>query len=295
VQGVDLHQLRYFLAVAEELDFGRAAGVYGITQQTLSAELARLESDVGIRLVDVDGGQITLTPAGRTFRDYAGRALALIGEGVDQARRSGRRAATLRVACVLDVQVALERRLNAFMEAYPDIGLTITLGVEPEVVSDLKGERADLALLWNPGPDTRDLPQRALTRERMIAALPGGHPLTGSALVRPEDVANDPLVLFDRWQAPAVYDALVRQVLHSSTAPRVVAAPDSSFRSRTDAVAAGLGVSVVAAVAADRLRRPEVAMRSMEPPIYLQTTAVWRQPPSAPAAALITFLIGPTR
>ena len=291
VAGLDLSSLRCLLALADELNFTRAASRCSISQQSLSATIARAESEIGVRLFDRTTHRVALTPAGRALVAGARSAVDTLDAAIAAARREGGvRPIPLRVSCVIDVQVALAGRIGSFIARRTDLDVTLTFGREPEVLAELGAGRADLALLWNvaSGPG---LPHtRVLGHERLIAVLPAGHPLAARESVRPEELGREPLILFERRYAPAVYDTFVRQLAGTD---RIIPVPviDSSHRARVEATAEGRGVTAVAASAANRLDFPGVVLRPIEPPAHLELTAAWQRGTAA-ATAFVDHLAG---
>lgn len=284
VTGLDVSSLRCLLALAEELNFTRAASRCAISQQSLSATVARVETEIGVRLFDRTTHRVTVTPAGRTLLVGVRSALDTLDTAITAARREASvRPIPLRVSCIIDAQVVLAERISSFLADRADIDVTLTFGRQPDVLAELKSGGADLALLWNLGPEAGLPHSRVLGRERLVAVLPTGHTLAARDSVRPEELGREPLVLFERRFAPAVYDAFVRQLRSTN---QIVTAPviDSSHRARVEAAARGLGVTAVTAGAVDRLDLTGVVVRPIEPPAELELTAAWhRNTPEATA------------
>lgn len=286
---LNVPSLRYLIVLAEELNFTRAANRCAISQQSLSAAVARVEAEVGVQLFDRTTHHVALTPAGRVLLAGLRPALDSLDGAISAARREALMCPTpLRVSCIIDAQVALSDRISSFIAAHQDIDVTITFGREPEVLAELRTGRADLALLWNLGGGEDVRYTRVLGREQLVAVLPSAHPLAASLAVRTEELGRETLILFERRFAPAVYDTFVRQ-LHCTD--RIVTVPviDSSHRARVEATAQGWGVTAVTASAVRRLDIAGVVFCPIEPPAYLELTAVWHRN-TAEALAFVNHL-----
>ena len=287
VTGLDMSSLRCLLALAEELNFTRAASRCSISQQSLSATIARVEAEIGVRLFDRTTHRVALTPAGRALLAGARSAVDTLDAAIAAARAAGGvRPAPFRVSCIIDAQVALAERIGSFIADHQDVDVTLTFGREPEVLAELSTGRADLALLWNIATDVPHT--RTVGTERLVAVLPAGHRLAARESVRPEELGQEPLILFERRYAPAVYDTFVSQLASTN---EIIAAPviDSSHRARVEATGQGRGVTAVAASAADRLDIAGVVLRPIEPAARLELTAAWHRT-SAAATAFVNHL-----
>ena len=247
---MELRQLRYFVAVAEELHFRRAAERLHISQPPLSQQIRGLEDELGFALLVRTRRRVELTPAGEAFlRD----ARALLGE-LDGAVATARRidagqTGRLRInfvgsALFSIVPGAVER----FRSSRPAVEFELR---ERPTVDQLRAVRAGLAdvgLVRPPIEDDGELSVRTVLRERTVAALPAGHQLAGLSRVPLRRLAAEPLVLFPRDQAPGFHDLLIDALAGAGTAraggPRIIQyAPE--MLTIIGLVAAGTGVSLV--------------------------------------------------
>ena len=175
-----LEQLRGFLAVAEELHFGRAAARLKMTQPPLSRQIQKLERAVGAQLLERDNRRVTLTAAGEVFLGEARRLLSLADTAPDLARRvsSGSRGLVRIGFTAASTYGTLGRLLDEVERALPDIGLDLHEMVTREQVAALLNEEIDLGLARPPfDPDT--FYSRLLHREALLVAVPAGHRLAG--------------------------------------------------------------------------------------------------------------------
>jgi DNA-binding transcriptional LysR family regulator len=207
-------QLRGFVAVAEELHFGRAAERLQMTQPPLSRQIQKLERSVGVRLLERDNRKVALTPAGKVFLDEARRLLALAEAAPDLARRiSAGSAGTVRIGfTAASTYGVLTAVLEAIGAAHPDVEVDLHEMVTKEQVAGLLGGELDLGLA-RPPFDTEAFESRLLHSEQMTLAVPSGHRLTALGRdVRVDDLVQEPLIMHSPTKARYFYDLVVRMV-----------------------------------------------------------------------------------
>ncbi len=167
---VHLRDLRYFVAVAEELHFTNAAHRLSIAQPTLSRQIRQLERQLDVQLFDRDQRNVVLTPAGRELLEGARKVLAQWDETVSGRYRAGR---TLRIG----IQPAVEHALLAELEAASGVRLEPYTASPTDPSGGLADRQADLALVWLPLPDPDRYRWTVLRREERWVVLPDRHPL----------------------------------------------------------------------------------------------------------------------
>jgi DNA-binding transcriptional LysR family regulator len=260
---VELRQLRYFVAVAEELHFRRAAARLHISQPPLSQQIARLEQELGARLLNRTRRRVELTPAGEAFLRDARAMLAELEVAVATAQRidSGQ-AGRLRVSFVGSALLSvLPGIVQRFRAARPEVEIELRERSTVEQLRAVSSGVADVGLVRPPVEVEEDLRTRAVMRERTVAAIPSGHALAALRRVPLRRLAAEPLVLFPRRQAPGFHDLLIGRLAASGTSPHVVQyAPE--MLTIIGLVAAGVGVSPVPA-SVSRLAVEGVAYRPL--------------------------------
>lgn len=204
-----VRHLDYFVAIANERHFGRAAQQLGMRQPPLSQGLKRLETELGVRLCDRDSRGVTLTDAGRTLLPAAHRVL----DEVEQLRLLARRQeeqATVRIS----VRVApglgaghYAAVVAACRQAVPDADIDVTEEATADQIQDLLDGRADIGVLREPIA-ARGLHLGPHVSVRLNCLMPGAHPAAGAGHVRLRDLAGYDLILPPREQAPAAHDEL---------------------------------------------------------------------------------------
>ncbi len=187
---LEVRQLWYFVAVAEELHFGRAAERLGMAQPPLSRAIRELERHLGVRLLERTTRQVALTPAGEVFLHDARTALDAVTAAARRARHAGQPTPSLRLALKADFDAGLlPQILAAFQCEDAALPVELLLGGRGEQVPALRDGRADIALL--PAPfDDRDLDVEPLVTEPRLLALAADDPLAARSCLRLADLAG---------------------------------------------------------------------------------------------------------
>jgi LysR family transcriptional regulator, benzoate and cis,cis-muconate-responsive activator of ben and cat genes len=207
--GMETRELRYFVAVAEELHFGRAAQRLGIAQPPLSRAIRQLERRLGVALLERTSRTVTLTEAGSVLLREGRAAL----DAVDAADRRTRRAALAATGqpgqpgLVLVTKAgASSELLSKLLDAYAAEPGAVTVDVLLCGIAEqerlLRDGRADVALLYRPFDSTVGFDTEQLCTEGQVVVLPAGHPLTGRDHLRMADVTALPGLPMPRWPGP---------------------------------------------------------------------------------------------
>jgi DNA-binding transcriptional LysR family regulator len=273
---VELRQLRYFVAVAEELHFRRAAERLHISQPPLSQQIRALEEELGFALLIRTRRRVELTPAGAAFLRDARAILSELDGAVAGARRiDAGQTGRLRINFVGSALVSIvPGTVERFRRSRPGVALELR---ERATVDQLRAVRAgvsDVGLVRPPIEDEPELRVQTVLRERTVAALPAAHPLAELRRVPLRRLGAAPLVLFPRDQAPGFHDLLIESLAGAGAAPRVIQyAPE--MLTIIGLVAAGIGVSLVPASVA-RLALDGVAYRPVTGAPLSELAAVTR-------------------
>lgn len=244
-----LEQVRGFVAVAEELHFGRAAARLGMTQPPLSRQVQKLERAVGARLLVRDNRGVALTAAGRAFLHEARRLLALVEAAPELARRvSSGFSGVVRIGfTAASAYGVLGELLNRLSRELPDVGVELAEMVTGEQVAGLLAEKIDLGLA-RPPFDLGTFGSRLLRREPLLVAAPVGHRLLGLGRdVTAADVAGERVIMYSPTEARYFYDLVVGAV---PIAPENTAHTVSQVLTMLWLVAAGRGIAFVPGAAA---------------------------------------------
>lgn len=244
-----LEQLRGFVAVAEELHFGRAAARLKMTQPPLSRQIQKLERAVGAALLERDNRRVALTAAGEVFLGEARRLLSLADSAPQVARlvASGSRGVVRIGFTAASTYGTLGRLLDEVERGLPDLDLDLSEMVTREQVDALLNEEIDLGLA-RPPFDAERFGSRLLHREALLVAVPTGHRLLElDRDVVADDLAAEPVVMHSPTRARYFYDLVVSMVpAASGNAVHTV----SQILTMLWLVAAGRGIAFVPGSAA---------------------------------------------
>ncbi len=272
---MELRQLEYFVAVAEERNFTRAAERVHISQSGVSAQIRQLERELGAELFDRSARTATLTAAGRAALDHARATLAAagaVGQAVDEVTDLVR--GQLVVGMVIGCTVTpLFDALSAFHRAHPGVEISLLEDNSDRLVEAVRAGTVDLALVGTATAAPEGLEALTIISERLVVAVPAGHPLAEQRRVVLRDLVDRPIVcmppgtglrtLFDR--------ACAAQGLHPTIALQASAADAIA-----DLAARGLGVAVLSESMAASYRDRVVArtIDDVETPALL--ALVWK-------------------
>ena len=245
---MELRHLRYFVAVAEELHFGRAAERLHIAQPPLSQQIKQLEAELGVQLLDRTTRKVELTPAGARYLERARTILGQVDAAGDEAGRIaegevGRVAIGFTGSATYQMLPTLARALHQDLP-----GIELELRGEmltPMQVAALLDGSLDLGLLRPPVRDP-DLEVRVLRREPLVAVLPESHPLAGGDHIELADLRDEPFISYPSHQRSVVYESVFDACQRAGFTPsRVQEVGETS--TLVSFVAAGLGVALVPA------------------------------------------------
>ncbi|MFJ4858775.1 LysR family transcriptional regulator [Streptomyces sp. NPDC088730] len=195
---LETREIEYFVAVAEELHFGRAAERLSIAQPALSKAVQRLESRLGVRLLTRSSRRVSLTPAGEALLHHGRHALNAVSAAAEGARRAGAPEAHLRLVIKPGGDANLLSGILAAYAGRPGAGrVDVLFGGATDRADHVRDGRADLALLYAPFDDLTGLDHRTLFVEGRVAVLPRGHRLAAREELRMADLAGETL---PRWK-----------------------------------------------------------------------------------------------
>jgi len=240
---MEIHQLRYFVAVADEGSFSRAAAKVRVAQPSLSQQIRKLEAEVGQPLFDRLPRSVVLTEAGRCLIDYARQILASIGDArrsVDELKDevSGR----LAVGAIPTIApYILPELVGKFQKHYPEVSLEIVEDVTDGITRRVEAGELDVALA-STCQQSPTLRRESLGNEPLLALVPEGHPLAKKTLVELDDLKSQRFLLLHEMHC------LSQQVHHLLDSRRLrpeIALAGSQLGTIANMVAAEIGVSIV--------------------------------------------------
>lgn len=293
---MELRQVRYFVAVAEELHFGRAAGRVHVAQPALSKQVMNLERELGARLLARRGRKVELTEAGRVFLERA----RIILEGVAEAELAAARAGSgetgrLTVGFTgMALYGIAPRIVKAFGARRPGVDLTLREMSTPAMAEALLGRRVDVGFLHPPMEEAAGeaLAVEGMMYEPLIAALPDGHSLSELPEVPLDRLAEERFVIVPRDEGPELHDRIMGTCHASGLSPAVANRNAPSQTTALGLVAAGVGVSLVWECMRN-LGRFGVVYRPLagQTP-RLETALAWRKDDPSPILAAFVALAG---
>jgi DNA-binding transcriptional LysR family regulator len=274
----DLWQLRYFVAVAEHLHFGRAAAALHISQPPLSRAIRALEERVGTTLFARTRRRVELTPAGARFLEEARRTLQQLERAVLELRgmAAGERG-RLRIGFVsLADYGVLPGLLKGFKAARPGVQLALREMLSPEQSAALAAGELDFGLLLPPVAESEGLEHLVVQRERFVVALPARHRLAAShAPLAMSELAGESFVMVPREIAPGLYD-IVSGLAARAGFSLNVAQEAIQMQTVVSLVSSGLGAAVVPASIANLGRRGVAYRRLSDRHPALELWLAWR-------------------
>ena len=284
---MELRHLRYFVAVAEELHFGRAAKRLHIVQPTLSAQIVRLEEELGVPLLYRTKRRVELTSAGRAFLPEARRTLEQSERAVREARRAasgktGRLAIGLVGSATYSV---LTEVLSVYRERFPDVILAPREMNTVGQVEALREGTIEVGFLRPPSDfDMEDLKIEVLVREPMVVVLPKEHRLSSLKLVPLNFLAGESFVLPSREREPGFYEQVKRACQDAGFAPRV-AQEVTEMQVGLGLGASGMGVVGLLPASVRNIKATGIVFKKLAKPVpQMELSVAWRPETLSPAA-----------
>jgi len=278
--------LRYFVAVAEERHFGRAAARLHIAQPPLSQQIRRFEAELGEPLLYRTTRSVELAPAGEVLLERAREILAAVDAAIDDARRAARgEYGRLAIGFTGSVTYAMLPSLAASLrQELP--GVTLDLRGElltPAQVAQLRDGTLDLGLL-RPPVHERDLSTEVLGSEPLVAVLPRSHPLADSEAVPLELLNGEPFVTYPSHFRSVLHDAVEDACAAHGFKP-LAAHEVAETATLVSFVAAGLGVSLVPASVRNMTVQGAIYRPLADDTTRVELAAAWRRDDDRPMLA----------
>jgi DNA-binding transcriptional LysR family regulator len=285
---VELRHLRYFVAVADERHFGRAADRLGISQPGLSQQIKALERTVGRELL-IRNRPMELTPSGELLLEQAREILQLVDRLSESIGRSETGARTLlRLGTfIASAHPVADQVLEVFRGLHPDVDVELTPGSASRNLEALARGEIDAAFVHAPLDPAARVSFLRLGGVEVVIALPQDHRLASLERLPRAELLHETVISGPRSVNPGLSDFLFRAIF-GGIPDRVVEVTDIASDTRLRSVARGAGV---AAVAMDHgLEAPGLVFRSVEDPVpELDYGIAWIEPPSETTAALLAI------
>lgn len=281
---MELRHLRTFLALAEELHFGRAARKLRIAQSAVSQTLRSLEAELGVVLLERSRRQVSLTPAGHQYLQHARAALARLEEGAVAAQHAASgEVGELRLSFTLmSALTALPRVVTRYQRAYPRVRLVVTPGGSTEQLDAIREGRCDVGFMAFKR-DVAPLESLVVTRAALVAVLPSRHPLAKRSRIELGELATEPFIFLRQQSEPQIYEHFRGHCARAGFEPRLVMEVEH-IEALLAFVAAGFGVSCVPSLV-ERLRFKGVTTVPLALDARGGISAVWQPQRLSPTAS----------
>ncbi len=286
---IEFRHLQSFLAVAEQLHFGRAAEQLHITQPPLTRQIQQLEELLGgVTLFDRSRRRVALTEAGELFVDEARLLIDQLARSVERTQCVARgESGRVRVGFISTADYSvLPGLLKAFTSRYPGVRVDLLELTGDEQLRRLSDGTIDVGILI-PEQNDASLGWMPIYRERLVAVVPREHPLARRAgAISGKALRGESFVLFPRSLAPSLYDKIISYLDRAGFTPRI-SQEARQMQTIIGLVAGGMGVSVVPGCM-QNLRRNDVVYKALAPKAPQVTTLLaWREPSSAAVDSLL--------
>lgn len=262
---MELRQLHYFLAVAEELSFSQAARRLNMAQPPLTRQIRQLEQELGLQLFERNSRRVALTEVGEVFVKEARHILTQVEHSIQTAQRASRgEAGQLVVAfegsSAYDI---IPASLKHYREGFPDVELIVLGLTTDQQVEALHKGGIQAGFVVPPLRQGEGLMVETVLEEPLVLALPEAHPLAAQAKVKVRSLASEAFILGQRQTGCGWYDQVIALCRRAGFSPRV-AQEVSEMQVLLGLVAAGLGVTIVSG-AARQFQRSGVVYRELQP------------------------------
>jgi DNA-binding transcriptional LysR family regulator len=284
IQQMELRYLRYFIAVAEELNFSRAAERLNIAQPPLSQQIKELEEKLGVQLFDRKKRPLQLTIAGEVFLEDAHLVIATLERAIRSVRRAGR-GEVGRLVVAVNSSIAnsvLPDILQSFRDRFPDVRLILREIASFQQAEEIRNQQIDVGFERLPSKNSNDptLKFMPIFRESLVVALPKNHRLAAKTQISLEELANEPFVFPSTDLVPS-YGQIISLCQDVGFYPNIVQEATWMI-TILSLVAGGVGVTLLPANA-QNLQRTGVVYRPLEGQnLTRQIAVVWRRDDSSP-------------
>ena len=277
---MELRHLRYFIAVADELHFGRAADRVHVAQPAVSRQIRALEQEIGLSLFERDRRRVVLTAAGAAFQQEARSILGHVERAVVTAHRAARgELGSLRIGYVpAVVHTGLPEIVRGFRKRFPHVDVRLQEMNPAMQVEALLAVRVDVGFVRGPIGEP-GLSSTTVLKEPLVAVLPSGHRLGSHKRLALAMLAKEPFVFQARSRGPGSHDHILAICRRAGFSPQIV--QQGSFTDLLSLVASGAGVAIVP-MSLRAIRRAGLLFRPLRERAMTQLDMVWRDDAALP-------------
>ncbi|MFC7687040.1 LysR substrate-binding domain-containing protein [Ureibacillus sp. GCM10028918] len=288
---MELRLLKYFIAVAEELHFGRAASRLQMAQPPLSIQIKQLETEIGAKLFNRTKRNVELTEAGKVFLNRSYEILSSVNRASEEARRIhegviGELILGFGGSATFDL---LPFILKEYRDKYPNVNIVLRQQTTTKQVNDLHEGKIHVGILVPP-IESELLDVEILREEPFIVVLPKTHPLITSGLsINLSRLAGEPFIMSPRSVGPGYYDSVISSCYDAGFSPKI-AQEAQEFHTIVSLVAFGLGVALVPK-SIQFLKNENVIYMPLEKSYTKKTALAWNKNKTSPVVdSFIEFI-----
>ncbi|WP_293336536.1 LysR family transcriptional regulator [Microcoleus sp. CAWBG58] len=277
---MELRHLRYFIAVAEELNFTRAAERLHMAQPPLSQQIQHLEAELGFQLFRRTKRTVMLTEAGQVFFEESQKILLQVDRAIQLGKQTSRgELGQLTVGFVSSAaHNVVPAILQAFRTRFPAVKLELHELTTNEQLQRLREGRIDIGFV-RPPIEEDGINSEIVFREPLIVALPETHPSADRAVIELRELSAEPFILFPRSLAPGLYDPIVSLCQQAGFSP-IAGQEAIQMQTIISLVAAEMGVAIVPASMQNFQRTGVVYKHLQEPSPIVSIALIWRDNPT---------------
>ncbi|MBD2208811.1 LysR family transcriptional regulator [Nostoc linckia FACHB-104] len=275
---MELRHLRYFIAVAEELHFSKAAERLHIAQPPLSQQIQQLEAEIGVELFHrKTKRQVQLTEAGKVFLQETYGLLLQLETAIALTQRIGRgQTGQLRIGFTsLVIYELLPLILRQFREQFPDVELVLRELTTSQQEQAIRDSVIHVGFAHPPLEDDT-LSYQSIHQQTLVVALPSNHSLAQTENIQVQELENEPLIMFPRYLAPGLYDLIMSLFRQRNIKPQIT---QEAVQMQTiiGLVSAGMGVAITPS-SLQNLQRSGVSYHPLrEQAPVIETAVIWQQ------------------
>ena len=288
---MELRHLRYFMTVAEELHFGKAATKLHIAQPPLSQQIRQLETELGFKLFDRTKRRVSLTEAGRAFLIETQQIFRQLEEAISKSKKISRgEKGTLSIAFVSSAAYnIIPPILRKFRTLVPEVKLQLKELTTKEQLQWLAEERLDLGFV-RPPVDKPEFNSQIILWETLVVALPENHFLADRDKISCQSLAEESFILFPRNLAPELYDRVITLCQQANFSPQVIKEA-ILMQTIVSLVSAEIGIAIVPESLQNLQRTGVIYKPLIEATPQPAIAIVWKKGERSPAVAKFIELI----
>jgi DNA-binding transcriptional LysR family regulator len=274
---MELRHLRYFVAVAEELSFTKAAQKLRLAQPSLTRQVRNLEEEIGVRLLDRANNRVALTGEGRFFLSDAKKLLSMCAESVDAVQRMNRgERSQLNIGYVSNLHYGLlPATLGAFRKLSPDVALNLFDMRSAEQFQALDDRKIDLGFVGlRPALSHQEMRSESVAQDTMLVAVPLDHPLAKKLKIKLADLAPQFFIEMSALTHPGARQWLLETCRNAGFAAKILQEADTEMTA-IKFVVDGLGVALMPEQITG-LSHEGTVFLPLSPPLLRESAIAWR-------------------